>query len=188
MSAEAAVAALFTLFEEHGQADYVGEPVSQLQHMVQAAQLARQDGADDELVLAAFCHDVGHFCGVATERNCMGDFGRKAHEQVGSHWLHRLGFPLRLCGLVEGHVRAKRYLCWRDAEYLASLSPASLATLAWQGGPLSTSEARAFEQDPLFADSLRLRYWDEAAKHPNSPTADVEWLRALALRVHRQAA
>lgn len=185
MSAEAAVAALFTLFEAHGQADYVGEPVSQLQHMVQAAQLARQDGADDELVLAAFCHDVGHFCGAATAHNRMGEFGRKAHERVGSHWLHRLGFPQRLCGLVEGHVRAKRYLCWRDADYLAGLSPASLATLAWQGGPLSPAEARAFEQDPLFADSLRLRRWDEAAKRADAPEPDVEWLRALALRVYQ---
>ncbi len=33
---------VFELYERHGQADYIGEPVSQVEHMVQAAQLAEE--------------------------------------------------------------------------------------------------------------------------------------------------
>lgn len=185
MNAQAAVDELFDLCLQQALASYVGERVSQLEHMVQAAELARAAGADEELILAAFCHDVGHFCVPLTAHSAMGDFGRKGHERVGARWLRGLGFSPRLCGLVERHVQAKRYLCWRDGDYLAGLSPASRQTLAWQGGPMTEVQARGFEADPWFADSLRLRRWDEAAKVPGLPLADLTWLRQLALRVHR---
>jgi hypothetical protein len=32
---------VFSLYEQHGSEDYIGEPVSQLEHMSQAAELAR---------------------------------------------------------------------------------------------------------------------------------------------------
>lgn len=187
MNGAAAVDELFVLCRQQADASYVGEQVSQLEHMLQAAELARQAGADEELILAALCHDVGHFCVPPTAHSAMGDLGRKGHERVGARWLRGLGFSRRLCGLVERHVQAKRYLCWRDADYLAGLSPASLQTLAWQGGPMSAAEASAFEVDPLFADSLRLRRWDEAAKVPGLPLPDLEAFRSLALRVHQDA-
>jgi phosphonate degradation associated HDIG domain protein len=183
MSAAAAVAALFELCEKQAQASYIGEQISQLEHMVQAAELARAAGADDELILAAFCHDVGHFCQPLTPDNAMTALGRKGHERVGARWLQGLGFSPRLCGLVERHVAAKRYLCWQDAGYLAALSAASRQTLEWQGGPMSEPQANAFAADPLFSDSLRLRRWDEAAKVPDLPASDLTELKALALRV-----
>ncbi|CAD5106070.1 HD domain-containing protein [Zestomonas carbonaria] len=183
MNAEEAVARLFELCRAQAGADYIGEAVSQLEHMVQAAELAQAEGADEELVLAAFCHDVGHFCAPLTEHNSMAGLGRVGHERVGAHWLRGLGFSERLAGLVASHVDAKRYLCWRDPQYLAGLSLASRQTLDWQGGPMSEAEAAAFETDPLFADSLRLRRWDEAAKVPGRPLPDLAELEALALRV-----
>lgn len=184
MTAEAAVAELFALCRLQAEVDYIGEPISQLEHMVQAAELAQADGADDELVLAAFCHDVGHFCTPSADYNSMAGLGRMGHEQVGAHWLRRLGFPDRLCGLVARHVDAKRYLCLREAGYLVALSSASWQTLAWQGGPMSEPEAEAFERDPLFADSLRLRRWDEEAKLTGRPVADLAEFERIALRVH----
>lgn len=183
MTAEQAVSELFALCRQQAGADYIGEAVSQLEHMVQAAELARGEGVDEELVLAAFCHDVGHFCIPLKAHNSMAGLGRQGHERVGARWLRGLGFSPRLCGLVERHVAAKRYLCWQDAEYLAGLSPASRQTLDWQGGPMSAAQALAFEADPLFADSLRLRRWDEAAKVPGRPPAELAWLEVLAARV-----
>ena len=183
MNAPQAVGELFTLCREQADADYIGEAISQLEHMVQAAELARDEGADEELILAAFCHDVGHFCAPLTADNRMGELGRQGHERVGAHWLHGLGFPARLCELVAGHVDAKRYLCVREPGYLNGLSLASRQTLDWQGGPMSEAEASAFESNPLCADILRLRRWDEAAKVPGRPL-DVAWIEALALRVH----
>lgn len=183
MNATQAVGELFALCRQQAEADYIGEAVSQLEHMVQAAELARDEGADEELILAAFCHDVGHFCAPLTADNRMGELGRQGHERVGAHWLRGLGFPTRLCDLVAGHVAAKRYLCAREPGYLAGLSLASRQTLDWQGGPMSEAEASAFESNPLCADILRLRRWDEAAKVPGRPL-DVAWIEALALRVH----
>lgn len=137
MSAEQAVAELFALCRQQAQADYIGEAVSQLEHMVQAAELARDEGADEELVLAAFCHDVGHFCAPLTTENSMAGLGRRGHERVGANWLLGLGFSQRLAGLVARHVDAKRYLSWREPAYLAGLSEASRQTLHWQGGPMT---------------------------------------------------
>lgn len=53
---------VFALYEIYGDEDYIGEPVSQLEHMSQAAALAVQEGYDDEVILAAFFHDIGHLC------------------------------------------------------------------------------------------------------------------------------
>lgn len=97
-------------------ADYIGEHVSQLQHMAQAAELARQEGAD-ELVLAAFCHDVGHFCLPPAPHTSTAGLGRQGYERVGARWLAGLGFPERLCELVARHLDAKRYLCAREPHY-----------------------------------------------------------------------
>ena len=44
---------------------YDGEPVDQLQHALQAAALARQENADDELLVAALLHDVARAPAVA---------------------------------------------------------------------------------------------------------------------------
>ena len=48
------------LFEKWGDEDYDGEPVSQASHMIQAAMQAIEAKANDELVIGAFLHDVGH--------------------------------------------------------------------------------------------------------------------------------
>ena len=48
------------LFGRHGHIEYAGEGVTQLQHALQAAQLAEKAGASPELVTAAFLHDLGH--------------------------------------------------------------------------------------------------------------------------------
>lgn len=178
ISAEQVVRQVFDLCRQQAQADYIGEAISQLEHMAQAGERAEQEGADSELVLAAFFHDVGHFCAPLHDDNRMDGNGRRGHEQVGAHWLRGLGFPQRLCDLVASHVDAKRYLCARDPAYLAALSPASKQTLVWQGGPMSEEQARTFERDPLFADALRLRRWDEAAKVVGKPLPDLgRWQR-----------
>ncbi|MDE1712335.1 HD domain-containing protein (plasmid) [Chromobacterium amazonense] len=54
-----AIARLQQLYREHGARHY-GEAVTQFDHAIQAAALARDACCDDELTLAAFLHDVGH--------------------------------------------------------------------------------------------------------------------------------
>ena len=181
MSPEQAIAEVFGLYEQHGAADYIGEPVSQIEHMSQAAQLAMAEGFDDEVVLAAFFHDIGHICGQGGEN--MGGFGVVSHERLGADYLRRAGFSERMAKLVEYHVQAKRYLTFSQPDYYARLSEASRRTLAYQGGVMSADEAHSFEQDPLCAVSLRMRHWDEQAKEMHVPVLDLEVLKAKARAV-----
>jgi 2-amino-1-hydroxyethylphosphonate dioxygenase (glycine-forming) len=181
MNREQVITDVFGLYEQHGTADYIGEAVSQIEHMSQAAQQAVAEGFDDEVVLAAFFHDIGHLCDQRAES--MGGYGVVSHERLGADYLRRAGFSERLARLVEYHVQAKRYLTFSQPDYYAQLSEASRRTLAYQGGVMSAVEARAFEQDPLCAVSVRLRYWDEQAKQANVPLLDLAWLKAKARRL-----
>jgi predicted HD phosphohydrolase len=52
-------------------AKIISETVSQLEHMSQSAQLAIEQGYDDEVVLAAFFHDIGHICVMQNASNSM---------------------------------------------------------------------------------------------------------------------
>lgn len=175
---EQTIAEIFGLYEQHGAADYIGEPVSQIEHMSQAAQLAMAEGFDDEVVLAAFFHDIGHLCGQGGEN--MGGYGVVSHERLGADFLRRAGFSERMAKLVEYHVQAKRYLTFSQPDYYARLSEASRRTLGYQGGVMSAEEAQAFEQDPLCHVSLRMRHWDEQAKQMHVPVVDLELLKAKA--------
>jgi predicted HD phosphohydrolase len=46
--------------------------------------------------------------------------GTVAHESIGADFLGQLGVPEEVASLARWHVAAKRYLCFRDAEYHAS--------------------------------------------------------------------
>lgn len=174
---------VFALYEQFGDADYIGEPVSQLEHMSQAAQLAIQEGFDDEVILAAFFHDIGHLCDAKNATNDMGGYGIRQHEKVGADYLREKGFPERVALLVENHVQAKRYLTYKYPSYFEALSEASKATLQFQGGPMSAKEANLFEKNPMFDVSLLMRKWDELAKEPNVPTLHLSDLKVIAKRV-----
>jgi phosphonate degradation associated HDIG domain protein len=178
---EQVIAEVFGLYERFGDNDYIGEPVSQIEHMSQAAELAMAEGFDDEVVLAAFFHDIGHLCAEGAEN--MGGFGVVSHERLGAEYLRRAGFSERLARLVEYHVQAKRYLTLKVSGYYERLSEASRRTLEYQGGVMTAAEAEAFEQDPLCAVSLRMRQWDELAKEMWVPVIDLGILKAKALRL-----
>lgn len=160
-----AIDELFGLLAASSDEAYIGEPVSQLEHALQCAALARQSGARDALVVAALLHDIGHLC-AAQDAPRMAELGVLEHEHVGGEYLRVRGFADEICRLIGGHVAAKRYLVRTRAAYAANLSEASRGTLAFQGGPMSDAEVEAFERDPLHRDMLRLRAWDEQAKQP----------------------
>ena len=172
---------VFALYERFGDSDYIGEPVSQIEHMSQAAELAIAEGFDDEVVLAAFFHDIGHICAEDAEN--MDGFGVVSHERLGADYLRRAGFSERLARLVEYHVQAKRYLTLKEPGYYERLSEASRRTLEFQGGVMTAEEAEAFEQDPLCAVSLRMRQWDELAKEMWVPVIDLDVLKRKAANV-----
>jgi len=184
---EATVNEIFDLYAKHGAEEYAGEKVSQLEHMVQAAQLAMDGGYDDEVVLAAFLHDVGHLLPIQHASESMDGYGMMDHEKVGAQYLLRMGFSERMCKLIASHVNAKRYLTWKYPEYYEQLSGASKKTLEYQGGKMEETEAKQFEADPLFELYIKMRRWDEAAKIENQPVPDINLFKVKAIAHLRKA-
>ncbi|SDL85806.1 phosphonate degradation operons associated HDIG domain protein [Catalinimonas alkaloidigena] len=181
MNPELLIDKIFTLYELHGHDDYIGEPVSQLEHMAQAAQLAEREGFDEEVILAAFFHDIGHLCASSSAAQ-MDGYGVVSHEKIGADFLRAHGFSERVARLVEGHVQAKRYLTYKYPDYYNRLSEASQQTLRFQGGRMSPDEAEQFEVSPLFGVSLRMRHWDEEAKEEHLPVPDLKRYKKMAQR------
>ncbi len=182
VQAQAIATEIISLYQHHGGAEYAGEKVTQLEHMVQAAQLAEQQGYDEEVILAAFLHDIGHICVSAEGDNEMDGFGIKDHEEVGGTFLLEKGFSKRLIRLVEAHVEAKRYLTWKSPAYYDQLSEASKRTLEYQGGRMNDDEALAFQQYPLFDLIIKMRLWDEEAKIEGLPVPDLMKYHGMMVR------
>ena len=180
---EKRVEEIFSLFEKYGDSDYIGESISQLEHAVQGAQLAEEEGYSDEVIIAALLHDIGHLCDQDGKYENMGTFGRADHEKIGGDYLRKLGFPELVTFLVENHVQAKRYLTFRNPRYFETLSEASLQTLGYQGGPMNVEEAASFEADPNFQASLEMRTWDELAKKENFPVPDLTRYKEMCSRI-----
>jgi predicted HD phosphohydrolase len=179
---DARLDSLFALLEGARHADYIGEGVTQLEHALQAAALARAANASPHEVLAALLHDIGHLC-AGPDAASMDGLGVVRHEAIGADHLAALGFAASVTELVRGHVAAKRYLVGSDAAYAARLSEASRGTLRHQGGAMNANERRAFEALPAHRAMLRLRSWDEAAKDPARRVDDLSAYAAL-LRDH----
>ncbi len=167
-----AVDAIRGLFAERGESAYGGESVSQLEHALQAAALARRDGAGAALVAAALLHDVGHLLhdlpDDAPDRGVD-----DTHETLAARWLSRWFGP-DVIEPVRLHVEAKRYLCAVEPEYLRLLSEPSLVSLRLQGGAMSDDEVRAFRGSPHLADAVALRRWDDEAKDPELAVPGLE--------------
>jgi phosphonate degradation associated HDIG domain protein len=177
VSSDARVDQIMELLERAGKSAYFGEPVTQLEHALQCAQLARDAGGDAEMIIAALLHDIGH---LLDEEGLHDDgIGVIDHDAVGARYLRERGFSDRVAQLVSGHVAAKRYLTLTNPSYFARLSPASVATLQLQGGPMTDEEASAFGRDPLFDQKLRLRSWDEQGKLVGSGVAPLSSYRDL---------
>jgi gamma-butyrobetaine dioxygenase len=163
------VARLARLFAEQGEGEYLGEAVTQAEHMLQAAACAQRTGASNALVAASLLHDVGHLfvgdeTGEISGRDLMDGGNDNRHSHTGADWLAAAGFPEPVTEPVRLHVAAKRYLCTAEPGYFELLSAESVRTLAAQGGPMSAAEAAEFERHPYFADAVAVRRWDEAAK------------------------
>lgn len=167
---------------------YIGEPVSQLEHMLQGAHFAARAGASDEEILGVLLHDIGHLCsGPGVPQ--MADLGVLNHEHIGASFLRERGFSEAVCALVRGHVNAKRYLVFTNTRYRNSLSAASRGTLEFQGGAMSPAEAAAFEADPHFRSVLRVRTWDERGKEIGLEVPDLSHYAPMMrrhLETHRQ--
>ena len=167
--------ALFDFMRRHGQSFY-DESVTQLEHALQAASLARQDGVAADQISAALLHDIGHF--LMDEHAGDSKFLAQdlCHETVGADHLIRWFGP-EITEPIRLHVPAKRYLCTVDQEYFDKLSAASKRSLELQGGTMSDAEKAEFENNAFHQTAVRLRKWDDAAKVKGLAVDDLEAFR-----------
>lgn len=145
---------------------YGGEPVTQLEHALQCATLARAEGATAELVTACLLHDIFHLAEETDDK-------KQPHDHCGAQMLAGL-FSSAVTEPVRLHVEAKRYLCAIDPLYWSALSDMSKRSLVWQGGPFSPHEAADFISQPYAEDAVRLRQWDDAAKVVGATTPSLD--------------
>ncbi len=166
---------LFKYMESRGQSFY-DEVVTQLEHALQCAALAKQNTASLTLVTSALLHDIGHF--ILDEHNADVEFldTDLNHEEIGAQYMQPF-FPDAVITPIRLHVPAKRYLCTIDSNYYDGLSEASKKSLKVQGGVLSDEERFAFEQIPHYRDALTLRRWDDMAKVKGLETDGLETYR-----------
>ena len=156
------------LFEVHGSSMYGGEAVTQLEHGLQCATLARANNASDELITASLLHDIGHLLHDLPDDasdNGIDDL----HELRGERFLAE-HFKKSVVEPVKLHVQAKRYLCAKVPSYYETLSTPSKTSLEFQGGIMNQEEVAEFEKNEYYREAVELRRWDDMAKDANLVT------------------
>jgi phosphonate degradation associated HDIG domain protein len=157
------VCQVVALFQRWGPQLY-DDLVSQLDHGLQCAALARAAGADDALVAAALLHDIGHLIELDGANGRIGDLTiDRRHEATSVRALAGL-MPIAVTAPIALHVDAKRYLCAVDPDYPALLSDGSVRSLVAQGGPMQSGEVARFSALPACRAACDLRRWDDMGK------------------------
>lgn len=162
LSRENIVSFIQDIFERRGGEEYLGEPVTMAQHMLQGAHLAELANEDEVTVVAVLLHDIGHFTSEFGSFS-MDDTTDRFHEEAGAVVLEPF-FPSLVTDCVRHHVAAKRYLCATDPEYFEQLSEASIHSLNLQGGAMSPDEIKDFEKLANLASIVKVRKFDDAGK------------------------
>lgn len=162
------VAFLQDIFERRGGEEYLGEPVTMAEHMLQGATIAEKNGQSEIIIVSALLHDVGHFTSEFGMFS-MEDTKDRFHEDAGAEILQDF-FPTLVTDCVRHHVAAKRYLCATRPSYFDRLSQASVHSLNLQGGPMNDDEVKNFEKNPNLKDIIAVRFLDEAGKHADMET------------------
>ena len=172
---------LADIFERRGDEEYLGEPVTMAEHMLQGATLAEQAGQDEVIIVAALLHDIGHFTSEFGTFS-MDDTEDRYHEEAGAAFLQRF-FPSVVTDCVRYHVAAKRYLCATRPDYFKRLSQASVHSLDLQGGPMDDEEVDEFEKNPNLDQIIQVRYLDEAGKRADMTTPAFSHFAPIVQRV-----
>ena len=130
-----------------------------------------------KLLLAATLHDIGR------GRPGAAPWPGLPHELSGAEFA-RCHLGERAAWIIAQHVPAKRYLVAVDAAYFAQLSPASVASLVRQGGPMNAEEVAEFRAHPNAEEAVTVRRWDDNAKDPSAPVLSVADVLAAYDRLH----
>ena len=188
MESKKVIAGIINLYRYHGGAHYMdmGE-VTLLEHALQTAALAAAEDRDDEFIVAAFLHDIGHLL-AREDGDSQDDIDALTHDRLGADYLLRIGFSARVSSLVASHTQAKRYLCAIEPGHYDQMSAASKETLHWQGGVMKMDEVVEFSSRKDLEDVIALRCFDEAARDKQQITYELSEMEALLVQVFEQQA
>jgi predicted HD phosphohydrolase len=181
LSSENIVEFLADIFARRGGEEYLGEPVTMAEHMLQGAYFAEKAGEPEVIIVAALLHDIGHFTSEFGTFS-MDDTTDKYHEEAGATVLEQF-FPTLVTDCVLHHVAAKRYLCAAKPEYFNRLSEASIHSLNLQGGAMSADEVAEFEKNPNLKEIVKVRYYDDAGKRDDLETQPFSYYAPMVQRV-----
>ena len=140
---------------------YIGEKITITEHMIQTAMLAEKTNCSSNLVCSCLLHDYGHFI-LENPDDLVKRKKDGKHENLGYEFLKKY-FVKDVVEPIKYHVKAKKYLA-RSKKYYQALSEASKVSLKLQGGIMSDNEAKEFESNEFFENSIKLRKFDEGAK------------------------
>lgn len=177
---EERVKILFDYLNKHGDEHYE-EDVTQMQHGLQAAYLARSTDQDPEYITAALFHDIGHIIADDPEHPNNPTEENDDHEQIAADCFDGI-FPDKVIEPILLHVVSKRYLCTKQTDYYDKLSEPSQKSFHLQGGAMSEDELAAFESHPHYQAAVRLRTWDDRAKDVTIEVPALETYREVVLQ------
>ncbi|KAJ2059592.1 hypothetical protein GGI17_004294 [Coemansia sp. S146] len=174
MIPEQRVSKVFELLQTGSRKEYIGGKITRLDHALQAAHLAKNEGADEETILAALLLDIGQLSPPPEQpsntrdkykfeyhlTDVTGNMSDINYDRVGANYLRQLGFSNKTCELIESNVLAKHYLGTFDPTYGDG---AVIVFITLKGDPPSPAEIQEFENDPLFQQKVQLAKWDAAA-------------------------
>ncbi|KAJ2115949.1 hypothetical protein IW146_001909 [Coemansia sp. RSA 922] len=191
MTPEQGLSKLFELLEIFGKKEHISGNMPQLDHALRVANLSKIDSADEDTTLSELILNAGkitvtippydnykigdgvEFIWSGYDRNTINTFDSDVVDDV---IVRKLGFSNKTSELVESNILAKRYLGGMAPEGLVSIISKNIGvimreileapirvTIPMWGGPLSPTEMREFEKDPLFKQKVQLAVWDIAA-------------------------
>ena len=155
---------------------YIGEGLTISEHMIQTAMLAEKNKSSSDLICSSLLHDYGHFV-IEDPNQLVTDKIDGRHEIIGANYLKNF-FHNKIIEPISLHVEAKKYLS-RDKKYFNTLSDASKISLKLQGGAMSNLDAKKFEQNKNYENTIKLRRFDEDAKQKNIRIKKIEDYKEL---------
>ena len=155
---------------------YLGEKVTITEHMIQTAMLAEINNCSSDLVCSSLLHDYGHFI-LDNPDNLVVNKKDGRHEDIGYNFLKK-HFIKNVVEPIKYHVKAKKYLA-RDNKYYQGLSDASKVSLKLQGGIFNDKDAKEFEKNKFFNNSIKLRKFDDNAKKVGLKIKSINEYRSL---------
>lgn len=162
------------IYLREGEKAYGLYGINQLEHALQSATRAEDEGMSSAMIMACLLHDVGHMIhdlGEAPAERGVDDH----HEARGAGWVARY-FPRAVSEPIRLHVAAKRYLCTVEEDYVGNLARDSQISLQLQGGLMSPDEITRFLRQDYADDAILLRRLDELAKDVGAVTPSLDQL------------